>query len=323
MNSASTIERVIHDRSFDLVYQPIVHLDTATVAGVEALCRFRDGASTETRFQESEALGVAADLDVAIIQNAFEDLPRLPPGFLAINLSASTLLDPRLSDLLLAPGVPTRRLVLEVTEHAQIADYEVAEQLLGEIRNHGVRIAVDDAGAGYATFRHILSLKPEIIKMDRSITQDIDCDKARQALATALAIFAGEVGASVVAEGVETNDEIHALRRAGIDRAQGYALARPAPLPLPPLRYQPQGIEALLNELPTDLAYVSIQEDEPELDRAAAHATLVAAVRAQEAARIAIDRAVAACRRADVTWQEVGDALRMTRQGARQRGHEG
>ena len=141
------------------------------------------------------------------------------------------MLDERLADVLVGSGVPAERVVVEVTEHARITDYERAEQQLGVIRASGVRLAVDDAGAGYATFRHILSLRPDIIKMDRSITQDIDTDTARRALATALVVFAGEIGAIIIAEGVETGEEILALRRAGILRAQGFALAPAVSIP--------------------------------------------------------------------------------------------
>ena len=228
------------DADFRLVYQPIVHLDSGSLAGVEALCRFTDGRSPEYWFSEFERLGSAADLDLAIIEQALADLPHLPEGYLSVNLSPSTLRDPRLTDLLLSPGVPAHRLVVEVTEHARVADYLEAQRVLQALRKAGVRVAVDDAGAGYSTFRHILQLRPDIIKMDQSITRDIDTDPARRALATALVIFAGEVGAVVVAEGAETDPELHALRDAGIDRAQGFAISAAQSLPLAPIAYRPR-----------------------------------------------------------------------------------
>src|SRR5690348_16645095 len=193
------IETCIDDRAFRVEYQPIVHLDTGTIAGVEALCRFTDGAATERRFRQCERLGLAPGLDLAIVETVLADLPHTPGEFVSINLSPSTLLDERLADALLASDVPADRVVIEVTEHARIPDYERAQRLLAAIRASGIRLAVDDAGAGYATFRHILALRPDVIKMDRSITHDIDADTARRALATALVIFAGELGATVVA----------------------------------------------------------------------------------------------------------------------------
>jgi len=224
---AGAIER----RAFQLVYQPIVDLDSGEVDGVEALCRFRDGRSPTRWFEECEALGMAADLDLAIIDTALADLPMLP-GYLSLNVSPSTLLDGRLVSRLCADGVPTKRLVLEVTEHAPVSNYGGTRQALDTLRGAGVRLAVDDAGAGYATFRHVLRLRPDIIKMDMSITQHINEDPARLALATALVIFAGEIGAVVIAEGAETESELAALHSAGVSHAQGFALARPQSLPL-------------------------------------------------------------------------------------------
>jgi EAL domain-containing protein (putative c-di-GMP-specific phosphodiesterase class I) len=219
-------------RAFQLVYQPIVDLESGRVVGVEALSRFRDGRSPSRWFQESEARGDAADLDLAIVEAALADLPSLPAGFLALNVSPSTLLEGRFVERLCRPDVATERLVVEITEHAQVTNYGVTRRALETLRAAGVRVAVDDAGAGYATFRHILRLRPDIIKMDMSITQHINEDPARLALATALVIFAGEIGAVVIAEGVETPSELAALHSAGVTTAQGFTLSRPQSLPL-------------------------------------------------------------------------------------------
>ncbi|MDQ3570948.1 MAG: EAL domain-containing protein, partial [Actinomycetota bacterium] len=97
-------------------------------------------------------------------------------------------------------------------------------------RQRGLRVAVDDAGAGYASFRHILRLRPDIIKLDMALTRDIDRDPARRALAAALITFAENTGSTIVAEGVETAEELHALRQLGVTAAQGYYLGRPTPL---------------------------------------------------------------------------------------------
>ena len=232
-------------QAFRLVYQPIVHLDRGDVAGVEALCRFDDGRSPERWFRDCDP-GLAADLDLAIIETALADLPRLPDGYLSVNLSPSTLIDPRLPDLLVSPAAPSERLVVELTEHVQVLDDQRVDKALAVLRQGGVRLAVDDAGAGYATFRRLLSLRPDIIKMDQSITRRIDTDAARRALASAVVIFAGEIGATVIAEGVEALEEALALRTAGIHRAQGFALARPQRLPLAPIAYAPLGLAELL-----------------------------------------------------------------------------
>jgi len=227
------LEQTIAERRFQLVYQPIVHLDTGKLLGVEALCRFEDGRKPERWFQDAERRGLAPDLDLAIVQTALGQMAALPAaGYLSLNVSPSTLVDPRLLDVLGAPAVPAERLVVEITEHARVDNYGLARRTLDALRRLGVRLAVDDAGAGYATFRHVLRLRPDIIKMDHSITQHINEDPARLALAAALVIFAGEIGAVLVAEGVETTSELTALHEAGVTRAQGFALGRPQSLPI-------------------------------------------------------------------------------------------
>jgi len=311
------IEACISDRAFTLVYQPIVHLDAGTVAGVEALTRFDDGASTERRFQQAERIGLSPDLDFAIIDVALDDLTRLDAEYLSINLSPSTLLDERLANVMLDDSIPPDQIVLEVTEHARITDYERAERQLTAIRGRGIRLAVDDAGAGYATFRHILSLRPDIIKMDRSITQDIDTDAARRALATALVIFGGELGATVIAEGVETDAEILALRRAGIHRGQGFSLARPQAPPMAALTYEPVPLMDLLDVPP--LASEAIPAAPGETSAVAARRKLNAAVDALRAAEQRVADTVALGRKAGVTWDETAEILGMTRQGASKR----
>ena len=176
------VEAVVEGHGFHLVYQPIVHLDTGDVAGVEALCRFDDGAPTEHRFRMCEELGLAAPLDLAIVETALADFPHLPGGYLALNLSASTVCDRSLQALFEAADVPGSRLVIEITEHARIPDYQQAAAVIEALRARGIRLAVDDAGAGWASFRHILSLRPDIIKMDRSLTRGVDVDPARRAV---------------------------------------------------------------------------------------------------------------------------------------------
>ena len=236
----SAIESAIASKAFGLVYQPIVHLDTGELAGVEALCRCQDGTPADTWFDACEAHGLASAMDVAIIELVLDDFARLPPGYVAVNLSATTLeaASPRLLALV-GEAARGRQLVLELTEHAAVSDYPATTASLSTLRRAGVLFAVDDAGAGHSTFRHIVRLGPDIIKIDRSITQQIDTDPTRRALVGAMAIFAGEVGAVVVAEGIETEEELAAVRAAGVSRGQGYGLARPAALPLPELDYEP------------------------------------------------------------------------------------
>jgi EAL domain-containing protein (putative c-di-GMP-specific phosphodiesterase class I) len=224
------VRRVIRQDRLNIVYQPIYDLNEDRIRGVECLARFPD---SETRppsewFAEAAGIGLGVDLELAAVRAALRGLPHLPDDlYLAVNVSPETILSGRLGPVL--KGVPAGRIVLEVTEHAVVADYLALQRALKPLRRH-VRIAIDDAGAGYSGLRHILDIRPDIIKLDMSLTRGIDRDPARAALATALVDFARDIGAEIVAEGVETPEELGELRSIGIDCAQGYFLRRPMPI---------------------------------------------------------------------------------------------
>ena len=158
---------------------------------------------------------------------AVDILPKCD-GYLTLNVSAATLSSP--SFVATLEGLPLERVVLEITEHEVIEDYDDLAATLTPLRRRGVRVAVDDAGAGFASLRHILSLAPDLIKLDISLVQGIATDTGRQALAYALRTFADNTHASIVAEGIETADELDCLRGLGIGFGQGFHLARPAPM---------------------------------------------------------------------------------------------
>ncbi|MFV0318174.1 MAG: EAL domain-containing protein [Microthrixaceae bacterium] len=230
------LRRRVHDtidRSrFHMVFQPVVSLDTGCSVGAEALARFDNSdQSTEGWFTDAQSVGMAPDLELAAIACALEQLPELPPEhYLAINASPGTLDDPRLTEAILDSD--PRRIVLEITEHDAVADYAKVVSALERLRSAGVRIAVDDVGAGFSSFTHVLELCPHFLKLDISITRGIDTDPARRALAHAAVEVADKLGATVVAEGVETPTELAAVASVGISAAQGYLFAHPAPLPL-------------------------------------------------------------------------------------------
>jgi EAL domain-containing protein (putative c-di-GMP-specific phosphodiesterase class I) len=153
----------------------------------------------------------------------------LPPDvYVTVNVSPQTILSGHLRDALC--GLPAEQIVLELTEHAQIDDYDRLLRALHPLRNRGVRLAVDDAGAGYASLRHILQVRPDLIKLDIALTRNINLDPARRALASALVAFARETSSCIIAEGVETASELKTLRSIGIEKAQGYFLGRPVPI---------------------------------------------------------------------------------------------
>jgi EAL domain-containing protein (putative c-di-GMP-specific phosphodiesterase class I) len=149
--------------------------------------------------------------------------------YLSLNVSPETLLEPDFASVF--DGAPLSRLMLEVTEHRSVTDYEAVERQLAPLRAAGMKLAVDDAGAGFASFRHILRLRPDVIKLDASLIRHIDERPDSRALASALIRFAQETGCRMVAEGVETAGELRVLRELAVNKAQGYLLGRPGPLP--------------------------------------------------------------------------------------------
>ncbi len=229
----SRIEGVIEDRAFTIAFQPILELPTSTMAGVEALARFsgEPPRTPDLWFEEAWSLGHGLDLELAAAQMAMEAGPVMAPGvFLAINVSPEAAVSSRFSELVLAQAC-TEALVVELTEHAVVEDYDILTRSLDLLRQKGVRVAVDDAGSGYASLRHILRVKPDLIKLDVSLIADIDHDRDKLALATGITSFAREVGIKVLAEGIETPAQLECVAALGVDYAQGYHLGRPGPLP--------------------------------------------------------------------------------------------
>jgi len=228
--SRARIERVLSGNSLSMVYQPIVDINRNVIAGYEALARFGDEmpvSGPDQWFRDAHLAGLGVELEMHAIETALRVMPQLDKTIdIAVNASPETVLDSRLNALL-GGTASLERLVLEITEHAAVERYEAIAQCLKPYRARGLKIAVDDAGAGYASFRHILNLVPDRIKLDMSLTRDIDVDPARRALAAALIHFSAETGSTLVAEGVETAAELNTLLELGVNRAQGYFLGRP------------------------------------------------------------------------------------------------
>lgn len=222
------VQEVLGEDSLSIVVQPIADLESGRVVGVEALTRFQ---STPERtpdvwFVEAAEVGLGLELELKALHQALALVDRLPEQvFMSINLSPGTIASPRFHEML--DGVPAHRVVLEVTEHAPVENYDQLAKSLEPMREAGCRLAVDDAGAGFASFRHILRLNPDIIKLDMTLTRNIDNDPARRALAAGLISFASDLGASIIAEGIETAAELGALRTLKVGYGQGFYLARP------------------------------------------------------------------------------------------------
>jgi EAL domain-containing protein (putative c-di-GMP-specific phosphodiesterase class I) len=227
----SLIASVLHDDALSMVYQPIKTIENGNVVGFEALARFSmtPARSPDVWFREAAEVGLGRALELRAIEKALVASHTLPADvYVSCNVSAEVAMEHDL--LLLLEHVPLNRVLLEITEHSSVADYEEFRSRLAPLRQRGLRLAVDDAGAGYASFRHILSLQPDVIKLDISLTRDIDAHAGRRALAAAFIGFAQETGCRLVAEGVETAAELATLRALGVHEAQGYFIGRPAPL---------------------------------------------------------------------------------------------
>jgi EAL domain-containing protein (putative c-di-GMP-specific phosphodiesterase class I) len=226
----SRIRSVLDDDEVNVEFQPVFDLTDNSVVSLEALARFwREPLRSPSEwFAEAAEVGLGAELELAAIEAALERLAEFQPDVaLAINVSPATALHPRFFELVL--GVADR-LVIEITEHAQVEDYDQLADALAPLRACGARLAIDDVGAGFASLRHILRLEPDIVKLDLSLTHEIARDPAREALAYSLVRFADGIDATIAAEGIESSEDLALLRSLGVAYGQGFYLARPSSL---------------------------------------------------------------------------------------------
>lgn len=232
--SATRRIRAALEGGFTVVYQPIVDLATNDVMGYEALSRFAGDPQREPQdwFDEAWSVGLGVELELAAIAKAvagFSGVPR--EAYLAVNVSPETLLSSDLEAALL--GVPGDRVVLEITEHAHVFDYQPVADRLAKLRAEGYRVAVDDLGTGHAGVTHLLQFQPDVLKIDLSVVQGVRRDPIRRAIAATFVTLAASMGASVVAEGIETAEDRDALEILGLTGGQGFHIARPAALERP------------------------------------------------------------------------------------------
>jgi EAL domain-containing protein (putative c-di-GMP-specific phosphodiesterase class I) len=225
------IERMLTVDGHSIVLQPIISLSTGCVVKVEALSRFAAWPQREPDywFAEAASVGLGCALELFAIERALSLLADLPESIgMAVNAGPDTFCSPELLNLLSA-STPNR-IVVELTEHVGIEDDPALRQACKDLRRIGARVALDDTGAGFASLSLLLEVAPEFIKLDRVLTRDIDADPVRRALARALVTFGNEVGAAVIAEGIESAAELAVLIDLGIAYGQGFYLARPGSL---------------------------------------------------------------------------------------------
>jgi PAS domain S-box-containing protein len=220
----SVIQAIIDASAFAPFFQPIVDLHTGSVVGYEALSRFTDGVSPDARFAAAARAGLGVELEMATLRAALEAAIVLPPNaYLSLNASPALITSWALRAMF--DGL-VRPLVLEITEHVAIDDYAALRAELSALGPR-VRLAVDDAGAGYASFRHILELAPSFVKLDIGLIRGINTNPARQALLAGMVYFAVKRKIRLIAEGIETGQELEVVRSLAIHYGQGYLLGRP------------------------------------------------------------------------------------------------
>ncbi|MEA2467130.1 MAG: hypothetical protein QOJ57_1256, partial [Thermoleophilaceae bacterium] len=222
------VREAVSGEGLSMAFQPIVDLASGTVHGVGALPRFDGPPRQPPRdwLREAEQVGLRADLEIASVRLGLEVLPSLgPDSFVAIGIGPAVAASPRLAEAI--PAADAGRIVLELTDHGGVGDYGVLADALAGLRERGVRLALDDSGQGLASLQHIGELRPEFVKLDRSLTRNVDHDPTRRALAFALLSFAVQTGATVIADGIETRAELGALRGLGAAFGRGYLIGKP------------------------------------------------------------------------------------------------
>jgi EAL domain-containing protein (putative c-di-GMP-specific phosphodiesterase class I) len=212
-----------------LVFQPIVDLAAARVVGYEALSRFPGTSSPDVWFAAAQDAGLGPELEALALHKALAARAGLPPNtFLAVNVSPHLLGTAPVQDAF--RSVPDLRLVVvELTEHAVVADVAELVRQADALRARGALIALDDAGTGYSGLQLMAGVRPQLVKLDRALVSDVDSDPVKLALAETLGDLAGRIGARLLAEGIETTAELAAFARLGTPLGQGWLLGRPAP----------------------------------------------------------------------------------------------
>jgi len=211
-----------------VVLQPIVELPSGDRVGAEALSRFpREWEKApDVCFEEAHSVDLGHELELAALRGAARHLDRVS-GYVSMNVSPAVLLTPACTALLDALALP--RVLLELSEHDRVEDYGALRAALAPLRAKGLRLAIDDVGAGFSSLRHIVLMAPDVIKLDRTLVDGVTDDAVLRTLVKSLVDFAAGSGAGVVAEGVETAADADVLAALGVGYAQGWHFGRPGP----------------------------------------------------------------------------------------------
>ncbi len=230
MQARERVESMLDGHGVSTFQQPIISFATGLPVGVECLSRFPDLTTRgpDAWFEDAELVGLGLELEMTAVRCALESLSHIPDGLYAtINVSPQTVASGKVRALLEASD-PTN-LVVEITEHCQVGDFDELAREIAALKPHA-KIAIDDVGTGYSGLRHIVDLQPDILKMDMVLTRGIERDPARKAMTAALVQLAHEIGCTLVAEGIETQEEARAMKELGVDCGQGFLYSRPLPV---------------------------------------------------------------------------------------------
>jgi EAL domain-containing protein (putative c-di-GMP-specific phosphodiesterase class I) len=261
-------QQALAQAEFLVYYQPIVELATGRL--VEYECLFRPQmpgleTSISNVVQAAIDTGRTIELDGFIVRLILQRVGALqverrttgqPPLHLAINFTPASLLDPQFeagafAELVHAVELDPRQITLECTEQQAVSDVGPLVKQVKALRRLGFGFAIDDAGAGYASFSLIASLRPSVIKIDREIASGIARDDAKQALVEAFVSFGGRIGALLLAEGIERRADLAILTALGVDLGQGYLIGKPALEPSVPRAMEALRLDATRHALTT------------------------------------------------------------------------
>src|SRR6478735_11114396 len=222
------LKPLMHDGGPEVVLQPIVELASGRRVGAEALSRFPADwrLAPDVCFEQAHSIGLGDRLELLALEQASAHLEKVS-GYVAMNVSPRTVLAPE--SLAFLMRLPLDRILLELSEHDPVHNYPELVLALKPLRDRGMRIAIDDVGAGFSSLRHIVLTSPEVIKLDRSIVDGVSVDPVLQTLVRSLVDFGHGAGAFVVAEGIETVTDANMLTGLGVDYGQGWYFGRPGP----------------------------------------------------------------------------------------------
>lgn len=236
-NLKEEIKRIIEEKKFTTLFQPILSLQEGEVIGYEALTRGPEGSifySPEALFEEAKKANLLWELEMVTRINAIKIFNSFKSNkCLFLNVDSEIIKDEHFikgitKDILQFYGISFSNLIFEITEKTAIKDYKSFKNVIDNYKGQGYKIAIDDVGAGYSGLTAITEIKPYYVKIDKSLIKNIDKDNFKRAIVKALVEFANNTNIKLIAEGIETIDELYTVIEIGIPFGQGFFLAKPS-----------------------------------------------------------------------------------------------